>query len=189
MTMSRSKKRQSREARENLRSNAFTVQSHARRAAGEVDRALWFMQRRAWRDAQDVLEASEREFPCSKDVLHLLMDVYLQQGNSSGLLRVCKRLVELEPGNQALHLTLAGAYLQNGLPAAALRAFRSFVERWPCGRLADDAREEISQLEPMVERVLVETPFPPEFRLELAELHEEVLSSNAAGDYVRTIAL
>jgi tetratricopeptide (TPR) repeat protein len=70
-----------------------------------------------------------------------------------------------------------------------LQAFRRFVAKWPDDPLAEGARESIGQLEPTVEELLKDSPFPKENRLALAAMHEDVLGSLAAGDYARVIRL
>ena len=187
--MSRSSKRQKRESREQLRSRTMVPRSQARRTSDELERAIGLIDRRAWREAQAILEGCEKTHSHTKEVLELLMLVYAEQSDHGGYLRACKRLAEMEPGNKDLSVSLAGAYLNNGRAISALQAFRRFIGIWPFGKLADDVRDEIARLEPVVDKILGRTPFPPEQRLELAALHEEVLMSIAAGDYPRTIEL
>jgi tetratricopeptide (TPR) repeat protein len=163
--------------------------SQARRTSDQLDRAIGFIQRRAWREAQEILEDCEQTHSHTKDVLEMLMLVYVEQSDHRSFLRVCKRLAAMEPGSKELSLSLAGAYLSNGQAISALQAFRRFIGIWPVGELADDVREEIARLEPIVNEMLARAPFPIEQRLELAALHEEVLMSLAAGDYPRTIEL
>lgn len=137
--------------------------------------------------ARKMLEEYDSHHRGSIEVLRLLLEVYHRQGDYLPYCRVCRRLVELEPANPALHLMLAGGYLNAARPASALWGFRRFLELWPNDPLAEGARETIAQIEPALDEMLSRSPFADHERVELAALHEEVLVCLFEGDFARAI--
>jgi tetratricopeptide (TPR) repeat protein len=154
-----------------------------------ADHAARLISQREWDQARQILEAYDEDRPGDFKVLRLLLDVYHEQHEYGLYCRVCQRLLKDFPANGPLYLMLASGFLADLRPASALNAFRTFVERWPDDPLADGARESIAEIEPVVEELLQDVPFPPAERLELAAVHEEVIASLAAGQYDRVVQL
>lgn len=140
-------------------------------------------------EAVEELESFDRARPGDRDVLRLLLDAYLEQRDYTSGCRTCQRLIVQQPNDRALHLMLAAAYTGAARAVSALQTFRRFVAQWPEDPLAEGARQSIAQLEPAVEELLKDAPFPKERRLTLAAMHEDVLGSLASGDYTRVIRL
>lgn len=139
--------------------------------------------------ALEELHAFDRHHPGDPDVLRLLLDAHHEERDYAAYCRTCQRLLEQQPSDRQLHLMLAAGYMSDARGVSALNAFRRFVAKWPNDPLAEGARESMAQLEPVVEEMLKDTPFPKERRLKLAALHEDVLGSLAVGDFARVIRL
>ncbi|HEX5105900.1 MAG TPA: tetratricopeptide repeat protein, partial [Pirellulaceae bacterium] len=164
----------------------------ARRAAQPAHRSIAEQASRLiedgeWGEAREILEAYDRAHAPRSDVLKLLLDVCHEQEDMGGICSAAGRLLKIEPDNPPLHLMFASACMCEARPASALLGFRRYVERWPDDPLAAGVRDSIAELEPLVEELLREAPFPAKQRLELAALHEETLAALGSGNYERCI--
>lgn len=132
------------------------------------------IQQNRWREAVQLLEELDQDYPNRLDILTTLADVYHQTNDLQNYLAVSVRLRELDPDDPDVVLSLAGAYMINVLPVLAWQSFRQFLEQWPQHRRADEVKETIHQLEERVDEFLVEMNLSGEKGYEVAAMHEEV---------------
>lgn len=142
-----------------------------------------------WSKAREVLEEYDQAHPDQRDILRLLIDVYYEQHEFGRYAETCRRLLEKEPDNLNLHLMFAAGCLSAMRPVSALKAFQHAVEHWPDDPLAGGARDEIARMQPVVDELLKDWPFPQADRIECAVIHEDLLASLSAGDYERVLHL
>lgn len=148
----------------------------ALRRAGEL------IERGAWVEARALLESLSSRYPRDVDVLSNLLEVYYSTNDMPRYQRVCKRLVELAPGEPDLLASLAGVYLLNEYPALALRTFHEYLSNYPHHERADETRKMLPSLEATVGELLDELQLPREQALEIALLHEELRVMLDEGD-------
>lgn len=187
--MSRSEKRRRREERERRRQNPGSFREFKRRQSDRLEEAHALFLAGRLNEARHILEEHSRAHPSQAKPLRLLMDVLHGQRDYAAYCQTCERLLELEPHDHELHLPLAGAYELTLRPASALVEYRRFLEHCPGHPLAGEARESMAQLEAALEKFLSESPFPPESRLELTVLHEQVLAGTSGRQFEQTIAV
>lgn len=154
-----------------------------------VQRAEELIERRQWDEARELLEQADRARPGQMLVMLQLLDVYHKQGELGMYCETAERVVEYNPNSPPAYLALASGCMAAMRPARALLAFRTYVERWPDDPLAVGARETITQLERCLDEMLADFPFPADQRVELAAMHERMLSHLTAGNYERVIEL
>ena len=153
-----------------------------------ISRAESLIDEGRWDEAGETLERFERANPGRPEVLRLLLDVYHQKREFASYQHVSRLLLKQTPNDPDVYAMMAGACLANAQPVTALEAFRRFIQRWRDHPFADGARDMVAQLEPMVAAVLAGLPFPKDQRLELAQMHEEVLACVAAGQFELVIS-
>jgi tetratricopeptide (TPR) repeat protein len=134
------------------------------------------MQRKKWDEAREVLVGLEKRYPNNVDVLSMLVNLSLDQNDMQKHQRYIERLARLEPDEPDILLGLAGSYLKNLRPALALRTFRRFLEKWPDHSRAKQAQQTVADLEANLETELSEYGMTGPDALDLAAMHEQVLS-------------
>jgi len=158
-------------------------------AGGVVAEARRLMAEGAWEEARDLLTERDAKTPGRLEILNPLLEVYHELHEYESYVRLAKRLIELAPENPGFHIALAGGYMKLAHPVLALNEFTRYLRRWPHDVMAPYVRETIAELQERVEEFLSDLPFPPDQRLELAALHEEVQSALHQGEFARTIEL
>jgi tetratricopeptide (TPR) repeat protein len=154
-----------------------------------VEKALQLIERRQWHEARELLEEADESRPGQQQVMLLLMEVCHDTGDFPTYCSIGERLVRQAPENPNYQVALAGGYLAAGRGASALLAFRRYVQRWPDDPLSCGARDEIAQLEAVVEEMLAGVPFPVAEKVDLAALHEGMLADLSLGEFGRVIEL
>ena len=154
-----------------------------RRYWDELDEAQKLFDKKHWAEARDKLEDLDRRLPGQPDILTNLVNVYYELHDTEGYQSASERLLQVERNNADATLGLAGAYLSNGRPMLALRAFREFVRRWPDHSRANQVRQTIADLDGMMSKLLQDLDLPTEQAVELAAQHETVQSLLAQGRY------
>jgi len=101
----------------------------AQRAA--LERALQYVQARAWVSAEGLLELLLEEDPASVDALHLLGEVCFAQGRLDEAVRLYDRALAIRPGDAALHYNRGNIQHALGRYEDALRSFDATVARAP----------------------------------------------------------
>lgn len=143
------------------------------------------MLRKQWLDARTLLEALNHRYPNRIDILTNLVNANFELHDLQGYRNAGERLIMLDPHNAELALAMGGAYMETGYPMLALRAFRSYLERWPEHPRADDARQSEAELTSVVDQLLEHSPLQGEDALELTTLHEEARLRLETGDFQR----
>ncbi len=133
--------------------------------------------------AHQLLEELDRRFPRRPEVLGLLGEVSVEQGDLHTYLRAAEGLAELLPGKADVTLMLAGAYLANCRAFQALKVFRRFLDRWPDHPRAADARKTLADLEAGTRQLLAEPGLSDDEGRELGLLQDETLSLLERGRY------
>jgi len=142
-----------------------------------------------WNEAVKLLEEANRARPGQIDVMLRLMEVYHELGDFDQYCATAERFAAQSPTNPTAQIALASGYMAATRPASALLAFQKYIELWPDDPLSVGARETIAQLERVLDEMLEGTPFLPAERVELAAMHEGMLSHLSAGKYEQVIAL
>ncbi len=143
------------------------------------------MQQKQWADARTLLEALSHRYPNRLDILTDLVNANYELHDLRGYRNAGERLIMLDPHDADLALAMGGAYMETGYPMLALRAFRSYLERWPEHPRADDARRSEADLRSIVDQLLERSSLQDENALELTTLHEEARLRLETGDYQR----
>jgi tetratricopeptide (TPR) repeat protein len=154
-----------------------------RRYRDDLDEAQKLFDKKRWDEARDKLEDLDRCLPGQPDILTNLVNVYYELRDTEGYQSASERLLQVDRNNADATLGLAGAYLSNGRPMLALRAFREFVRRWPDHSRANEVRKTITDLDDMMPELLQDLDLPTEQAGELAAQHEKVQSLLAQGRY------
>jgi tetratricopeptide (TPR) repeat protein len=143
------------------------------------------MKRKHWPEARDLLEDLDEHYPGQPYVLTNLVNTYYELKDMAGYQRACERLLKADDSDPDLRLGLAGAYLSNGFPMLALRAFREFLRREPDHPRAAETRDTVALLEEGMANILAEIGIAGAEGQQLAEWHEEVQSCLSQGQYAR----
>jgi tetratricopeptide (TPR) repeat protein len=156
--------------------------AHARlrEQLGEVETLL---RRGKWVEADERLEALDRQCGGPAEILALRLQVAVQLKDFATQLEVTERLVALLPDDPMLQLQLAAAYVNNHWSALALRAFHSFVERWPHHPEASRIRQTVEIMEPEYREYLAEIGLGGPDELQRAAQHEQVQVLLARGKF------
>jgi tetratricopeptide (TPR) repeat protein len=155
-----------------------------------LDEADELIRRKKLFEARELLDSLDRRYPNRPEVLGLLVNVNYDLKDMVGYQRAAERLIRIQPNDPDLAIGLGGVYLSNMRPLLALRAFRSFLERFPGHPRAAEVRKTIADLEPGVEQLLSEGGLEGPDRYEIAELHEQLQSALGQGEFpqVRRLA-
>ncbi|MGH9840581.1 MAG: tetratricopeptide repeat protein [Blastocatellia bacterium] len=124
-------------------------------------------------EARAALESLDERFPDRIEILTNLYNECIHLRDTGAIERAAAKLMRLDPNDQDLTISLAGAYLANHRLALALRGYRRYVERWPEGRHADHARDAIGEIEPHAIAEAADYGFTGDDAMELSELHQE----------------
>ncbi len=156
----------------------------------ELEEAQKLFDKKRWADAHDKLEDLDRRLHGQPDILTNLVNVYYEFHDTEGYQSASERLLTVDRHNADAALGLAGAYLSNGHPMLALRAFSEFVQRWPDHSRVNEVRATVANLERMMPELLQDLDLPSEQAIEFAAQHERVQSLLAQGRYreVRQVA-
>jgi tetratricopeptide (TPR) repeat protein len=150
-----------------------------------LDKAERLIARRAYREALNILEDLNQQYPNQADVLLLMGEVFYQLKDYDDYLRVSYRLHQLMPDDPDATFDLAGAYVVNGLPALGLVTYRNYLKRWPHHSLAADAQQRVKTLEDVLVRL--QAGREPLMDAETLALHDEVQFCLNTGEYRRGI--
>lgn len=145
-------------------------------------------------DARELVERFSRANPTNLNAAKMLLAICQELEDFPAIIKYCQHILKRDPHDASLQALLAGAYLNNGQPMSAVRAFQNFVARSPEDPLADDARKMLAKIEPVAHQILSDFPFKElaetlEERLELAIAHEEILNHIRHGNFDLTIEL
>jgi tetratricopeptide (TPR) repeat protein len=162
--------------RQGKSSSGSTSQAPVVKISQNLAKAESLMQRKKWDEAREVLVGLENRYPKNIDVLRMLVNLSLDQKDMQKHQHYTERLVKLEPDDPDVMLSLAGSYLENMRVALALRTFQSFLERWPDHPRAEQVQQTAADLETNLEEVLSEYGLTGPDALDLAAMHEQVLS-------------
>jgi tetratricopeptide (TPR) repeat protein len=114
---------------------------------------------------------------------------YFHLGDAGEYLHASLKLQRMFPDRPDALLALAQAYLMNERLSLARRAYLQFLERWPEGKDAENARDAMRVIEADLERILTRINLPGEERYEAAELHEESQVLMEQGQIAQAIAI
>ena len=98
-------------------------------------------------EALEILVELDQAYPNTPEVLGSLVNTYYDLQDMPNYEQAIRRLHRLDPRDPDLNYGLAGAYMVNGRPALAIRAFQEALRRWPDHPKAAIAREDIPRLE------------------------------------------
>jgi tetratricopeptide (TPR) repeat protein len=143
------------------------------------------MKRKRWNEARNLLEELNDDYPGQPYVLTNLVNTYYELKDMAGYQRACERLLKADDSDPDIRIGLAGAYLSNGFPMLALRAFREFLHRNPDHARASEIRSTVTMLEQGQKDILEEMGLEGAEGQRLAELHEEVQSCLGQGEYAQ----
>jgi tetratricopeptide (TPR) repeat protein len=140
-------------------------------ALAEVEDAI---DRGEWQRARELLEPLDQRYPGERVVLGLLIEVARELEDTALLLRAARRLRSLAPDEPAILLMLATGYLGQGYPLLALAAYQQYLDRWPAGEFAADARQTIDEVEAELGPALAAAGQDSAAAREIGRLLEEV---------------
>jgi tetratricopeptide (TPR) repeat protein len=141
------------------------------------------MRRGQWKQAREVLESLDEQYPNRADVLAALATLYHVTQDLPNYLLACTQLSQLQPDDSDITLMLAGAYVANLRPILALRTFQQFLDRWPNHHRADEVRDTMAQLEETKNQIIAEVGLSIEDSLDVAALHETTQSCIEQGQF------
>jgi tetratricopeptide (TPR) repeat protein len=152
-----------------------------------LNKAEALMRKGQWAQAEEILEALDRQHPHQEEVLRLWAALCYQIQDFTEYQIICRQLTQLKPDDGGLHLALGGAYMAGARTTLALQAFEKFLERSPHHAKTAEIREAVAKLEAVTQRVIAESDFNGEAltleqRIEAAALHELAQLYMAAGD-------
>lgn len=136
-------------------------------------------------EALDILVELDQTYPNTPEVLGNLVNAYFDLQDMSKYEQAIRRLYRLDPRDPDLSYGLAGAYLVNGRPALAIRAFQEALRRWPDHPKAADAHKEIPLLENALREQVAGLNLSETQALDLLVQHDELRYCLAHTEYRR----
>ncbi|HKE03922.1 MAG TPA: tetratricopeptide repeat protein [Blastocatellia bacterium] len=138
-----------------------------------IDDAEALIDKNRYVEALEILDPLASKYPDRLEIIASQAMCYFNLGDGVEYLEASLKLRRMLPNQPEALLSLAQAYLMNERFALARRVYLQFLERWPKGEDAEDAREALRILEPQLGLMLAMINLPGEERYEAAELHEE----------------
>jgi Flp pilus assembly protein TadD len=133
--------------------------------------------------ALEMLQRLHDRAPRRRDVMSEIVECCYTLGDRLAFELAVERLAALAPDDPEVALRLAGAYCGNLRPAQAYMAFRRYLERWSHAARADEVRESVRQLQPLLEERLSKLNLIGVEGLSVLAEHESAQAHNARGDY------
>lgn len=153
-----------------------------RRLMEETLKASNLLQKGKAAEAVEILRELDQGYPNTPEVLGLLVNAYSDLKDALEYEHSIRKLIRLEPRDPDLNYGLAGAYLSNGRPALALRAFQEALRRWPSDPNAALARKEIPKIEAFLKEHTASLNLPESQAFDLLVLHDELRYNLAHGE-------
>jgi tetratricopeptide (TPR) repeat protein len=150
-----------------------------------VSKAEAMMRRGQWRQARDVLESLDEQYPDRAEVLSALATLYNMTQDLPHYQLACSRLSQVKPDEPDMTLMLAGAYVENSRPILAIQTFERFIERWPHHHRAGDVRKALVDLEEIKNNIIAEVGLSEAESLNIAALHETAQSCLEQGQFAQ----
>ncbi len=141
--------------------------------SNRIDNADALIEEEQYVEALEILDSLAAKYPDRIEILSSQAMCYFHLGDSAEYLELSLKLSRMLPNQPDALLSLAQAYLMNERFALARRVYLQFLERWPDGEDADNAREALEALDPVLEQALDLDHLTGKERYEVAELHEE----------------
>ncbi|MEE9384061.1 MAG: hypothetical protein V3V08_11675 [Nannocystaceae bacterium] len=114
--------------------------------AAQLDEARALYTKRKMKQARAVLDALSKNAPNASEVLVLLAQVQLEQGEAGAALDSASRCVAVDPKASDCWLTIAVLQQDAGNLDEAINGWHQYVELAPDGAYAKDARRELNRL-------------------------------------------
>jgi len=144
-------------------------------------------------EAGDLPEAVQKlkelalRLPNHVEVFEIMFMLAVELKDKEALLQAAIRLAELQSHVPARHFNLFGAYMQNMMPALALKTGRYFLSRWPDDwELGQDIKKEVAQLAELLQKEALKLQLPEDGWLEPMVLHEKVQVALSQNRYEET---
>jgi tetratricopeptide (TPR) repeat protein len=159
--------------------------SVSRQLAESLSEVNELTKRKRWVEARAMLYELDLRFSNNPAILHELVNVNFELHDIKEYERYCAQLIQFQPDNPDLMIALAGAYLTNLRPALGLDTFRKFLARYPNHPRASEIRDDVAEIEAKMDDILGELGLTGDDRLEIALLHERVLTLSQYGKYAQ----
>jgi len=138
-------------------------------------------------EAVQKLKELAHRLPNRVEVFETMFMLAVELKDKEALLHAAIRLAELQPNIPAHHFNLFGAYMQNIMPALALKTGRYFLSRWPDDwELGQDIQKEVGQLADLLQKEALKLQLPEDGWLEPMVLHEKVQVALSQNKYEET---
>lgn len=147
------------------------------------------MRKQKWPEAMQLLSSLADQFPTNKLVWENLAYVSYELNDLVSYQRAGEKLTELEPTKADHFFALGAACMGNIHPLLALQSFRQGLALDPNHQFADEARRTLTELEPLLQEVLVDMGLTEADGLEIAVLHERGQACLERGDYAESRAV
>lgn len=159
----------------------------SRKLLDQTDKAYDLLEHGKPAEALEILLKLDQTHPDTPEVIANLVNAYYDLKDMQNYEHAIRRLARLEPRDPDLNYGLAGAYLVNGRPALAMRAFQEALRRWPDYPRAAEARKEISRLESVLRKQAISLNLSETQAFDLFLQHDQVRYCLAHGEYHRGI--
>jgi tetratricopeptide (TPR) repeat protein len=147
----------------------------------ELRRVAAYATKEDWLAACSVLQSLSQQYPHEKRVWEYLTDTSFELGDMKLYQKACEGLFAVAPTGENAYM-LGGAYLNNQHPLMALQTFRQALELDPNNQSAEQAKETVEQLKPILNKVLANLGMTEANGLEIAILHERGQAYLEQGD-------
>jgi tetratricopeptide (TPR) repeat protein len=165
-----------------LSSAGRALPKRLREGLEEVDKLV---EDKALSAARGLLYELDRDYPARLDIVSYLAEVTFDLDDMEGYQYACEQWLKLEPDNDEVALSLAGACLNNVRPCLALRAFQHFLKKWPDHPRAPEARRTVSNLEEALPNLLATAGLSGDDGYQISLLHEEMQTRMSQGKYAQ----
>jgi Flp pilus assembly protein TadD len=154
----------------------------------EVDRLT---HRKKWKTALELLQELEQEYPRQPAILVELVNVCYELQDLNRYLYYIELLAQFPPVEPEITFNLAGAYLSNAYPSLAMKTYQRFIAQYPTHELADQARQNIVNLQTVLAELLQEIGAKHKKPFEILARHDEIQLRMSFGQYqqARKIAI
>ncbi len=136
-------------------------------------------------EAVKILVELDHAYPNTPEVLGGLVNSYYDLNDFVHYEHAIRRLIRIDSKDPDISYALAGAYLVNGRPALAIRAFQDAVRRWPKHPQAGYALQEIQRLIKTLREQTGHLDWSEERLLDLYAQHDDLRYCMSHGDYRR----
>jgi tetratricopeptide (TPR) repeat protein len=138
-------------------------------------------------EAVQKLKELAHRLPNRVEVFETMLMLAVELEDKETILQAAIRLAELQSHVPAHHFNLFGAYMQNMMPALALKTGRYFLSRWPDDwELGQDIKKEVEQLAELLQKEALKLQLPQDGWLEPMVLHEKVQVALSQNKYEET---